>query len=248
MVLLKSPDAGQTEWRYDLSGRLGAKETANLRDKNLLVNYTYEFNRLKTIAYPPKTAFPAATGLVTYTYGTNLQAGLPFGNIAGRLAMVTDESGRETRQYDQLGNVSHMEKTPTTLSPSIPGVTYKMDYAYDQLGRMQSMTYPDGETITYGYDAGGLVNSVKGKRLNNTETTYVININYNELEQRKSITLGNSSSSNYFYYPDTKRLQILQTTGGTAQLHNTTYDYDLVGNITSSRTTSRPCRPWRRTP
>ena len=33
MVLLKSPDAGQTEWRYDLSGRLGAKETANLRDK-----------------------------------------------------------------------------------------------------------------------------------------------------------------------------------------------------------------------
>ena len=56
--------------------------------------------------------------------------------------MVTDESGKETRQYDQLGNVSHTEKTPVTLSPSIRRVTYKMDYAYDQLGRVQTMTYP----------------------------------------------------------------------------------------------------------
>src|SRR5262249_39246012 len=135
MVFLMSPDSGQTEWRYDLSGRLGAKETANLRAAKQLVKYTYEFNRLKTIVYPPATAFQGATGLVTSTYGTKDEAGAAKGNIAGRLAMVTDESGKETRQYDTLGNISHTEKTPMTQSPSIPGVTYKMDYLYEALGR-----------------------------------------------------------------------------------------------------------------
>jgi RHS repeat-associated protein len=233
MVMLKSPDSAQTEWRYDLSGRLAAKETANLRFKTLLVKYTYDFNRLKTIVYPSATAFPGATGLVTYTYGRNDQTGASLGNIAGRLAKVQDESGVETRQYDKLGNVSHMEKTPMTLSLSIPGVTYKMDYVYDQLGRVQSMKYPDGETITYGYDAGGLPNFVKGTRQNGSQMTYVSNVNYNDLEQRTGITLGNGWSSQYFYYTDTKRLQSIVTTKGTAKIQDTLIFYDLVGNISS---------------
>ena len=53
LVLLVSPDAGQTEMRFDQSGRLAAKETALLRSKGLMVKYTYDINRLKTVVYPP---------------------------------------------------------------------------------------------------------------------------------------------------------------------------------------------------
>jgi RHS repeat-associated protein len=233
MVKLVSLDAGQTEWRFDTAGRLGAKETAVLRSKSLLVKYTYDVNRLKTVVYPPATgtgSFPGATGLVTYFYGAS---GAPNGQAA-RISQVQDESGMETRQYDSLGNVSHMEKTPQTQSPSIPGVTYKMDYAYDTLGRALSMTYPDGEVVSYGYDAGGLVSSVTGVR-NGTTTQYVTGVNYNQLSQRLSITFGNGVFSEYGYFGETKRLKTLLTTspGAAVTMQEITYIYDLVGNIAS---------------
>jgi RHS repeat-associated protein len=225
MVKLVSLDAGQTEWRYDVAGKLGAKETANLRAQGKVITYGYDINRLKTITYP--TSLP-----VTYSYGAPSEAGPANANRAGRIKQVTDESGVETRKYDSLGNVSHMEKTPATQSPSIPGVTYKMDYAYDSLGRALTMTYPDGELVTYTYDAGGLVNSVAGTR-KGTTTNYVTGIQYNELEQRTQIAFGNNVSTGYSYYPDTKRLFSAVTTSGSAMFQRLLYAYDLVGNITN---------------
>jgi YD repeat-containing protein len=82
MVTLTSPDAGQTEWRYDVAGKLGAKETAQLRAQKKLINYTYDVNRLTTIDYPDSVG-------VTYQYGAkrsdltdvekakNLKSGVP---------------------------------------------------------------------------------------------------------------------------------------------------------------------------
>ena len=66
MVELISPDAGKTEWRYDGPGRLAAKETANLRAKGQFIRYTYDRNRLKTIAYPTGAN---VTMPVAYRYG-----------------------------------------------------------------------------------------------------------------------------------------------------------------------------------
>ena len=149
LVKLVSKDAGQTEWRFDTAGRLGAKETANLRANSQLIKYGYDFIRLKTITYPK-------TPTVTFTYGDGDHVGPANGNIGGRISQITDESGVETRKYDELGNVSEMTKTPQTQLPSIPGVAYTMKYAYDAMGRALSMTYPDGEVVTYGYDAGGM--------------------------------------------------------------------------------------------
>jgi RHS repeat-associated protein len=221
MVKLVSPDAGQTEWRHFSSGLLAAKETANLRSKGQLVSYVYDVNRLKQVVYP------TASENVTYTYGAH-NAG---NGQAGRIASVQDESGTEVRFYDQLGNVSQMQRTMATQSPSIPGVTYTMSYSFDTLGRVLNMTYPDGEVLTYGYDAGGNPITATGVR-KGTTTNYVTNVQYNQLGQRQFISLGNGSSSHYFFYTDTKRLQSVVTTSGTTQLQNIGYGYDLVGNLT----------------
>ena len=226
MVKLVSKDAGQTEWRYDTAGRLGAKETANLRASTQLIKFGYELNRLKTITYPK-------TPQVTYTYGDADHAGTANGNVAGRIAQIKDESGVENHKYDALGNVSHMDKAPQTQLPSIPTVTYNMEYAYDSLGRALSITYPDGEQVTYGYDAGGMVHDVSGTR-NGTTTTYVSSVGYNELGQRVTMVLGNGVVSQYQYYPDTKRLLGLATTSPKVHtdLQSLSYTYDLVGNVT----------------
>ena len=38
-------------------------------------------------------------------------------------------------------------------------------FEYDGLGRQKSLVYPDSERLTYGYDAGGLINSISGMGL-----------------------------------------------------------------------------------
>jgi len=41
MVELVSPDAGRTEWRYDLAGNVRAKQTAELAARGKLIRYEY---------------------------------------------------------------------------------------------------------------------------------------------------------------------------------------------------------------
>lgn len=228
IVTLVSPDAGQTEWRHYPNALLAAKETANLRAKGQLVTYSYDVNRLSSITYPT-IGGKANPENVTYSYG---KVGAGNGQ-AGRIAAITDESGTETRFYDQLGNVSQMQKAMTPQSTSIPTVTYTMSYNYDPLGRILNMTYPDGEVLTYTYDAGGKPTQVSGKR-NGTTTSYVNSIQYNDLEQRTAFGWGNGVTSSYTYYPDTRRLATVST--GSQSLgkafQNLAYLYDLVGNLT----------------
>ena len=40
--------------------------------------------------------------------------------------------------------------------------TFKMQYAYDSYNRIQTMTYPDGEVVSYEYNRGGMLNKVYG--------------------------------------------------------------------------------------
>ena len=233
MVMLISPDAGQTEWRHYANGLVAAKETANLRSSSKLVTYVYNQNRLTNINYPPVSGTTPNPENVIYTYGG---ATGPNPNLqVGRIASVMDESGKEVRVYDQLGNVSQTQRTMMTQAPSsIPPPTYTMSYSYDVLGRVLNMTYPDGEVLTYGYDSGGKPNVVQGVR-NGTTTQYIGDVQYNALDQRVRMKIGGGGRS-YTYYPDTKRLQTLTTTtvgGSSGLIQQLSYTYDLVGNLTT---------------
>ena len=42
--------------------------------------------------------------------------------------------------------------------------TAAMRYRSDYLGRMERITYPDGEVVTYEYDDGGRIKTVTGER------------------------------------------------------------------------------------
>jgi len=231
LVMLVSPDAGQTEWRHFNTGLLAAKETANLRAAKRLITYDYQINRLTNVIYPPIGGLGNQANVV-YTYGAK---GASNGQ-AGRVATVTNESGTETRFYDALGNVRQMSKMMTTQSKSIPNPTYTMKYDYDPLGRVITMTYPDSEVVTYSYDAGGMVSEVQGKR-NGVTTTYASGITYNELGQRLLVSFGNGVSTSNFYYPDTKRLENVDSSSTQLSpplvFQKMTYTYDLVGNVTA---------------
>lgn len=165
-----------------------------------------------------------------YTYGS---PGAPH-NSAGRILSIQDESGRIEFEYGALGETTTERRTLNRLTPGASPETAVMRYTGDYLGRMQRIVYPDGETVTYGYDHGGQLNRVTGNR-NGVTFNYVNDIAYDEFGQRVFIEYGNSVRSYYTYDPKRRWLSTLHTeyTGsyGNLQYQNITYTFDRVGNV-----------------
>jgi RHS repeat-associated protein len=260
MVTLTSPDAGQTEFRFDLASNLKEKQTPVLRaaTPSQVIKYNYTLDRLTGITYPTSPA-------VTYTYGASTETGDSHGNVAGRIKTVAFDNGSETRTYDHLGNVAQTQTTLNRMSTTtgLPAsMTFTMQYTYDWLGRMQTMTFPNwidqsynilagqGELVTYKYDHGGNVDNITGKyqTANPQQTSvptnfnYLNHIGYNEFEQRTVLTSGNGIANQYGYDNFTRRLTSIKASSngsfeqqqhiGPMPFHNLQYTYDKVGNIT----------------
>ena len=245
LVALVNPDAGRTEWRYQTTGNLGARETANLRAKGALIRYSHTFNRLERIDYPDQ---PAAT----YSYGAPNLAGDANGNRANRIAEEENEAGRKERRYDRLGNV--VDETTTLVDPQ-PGsgdpFTQRMQYRYDSFGRLLEMTFPGlgQEVVVYEYDAGGMVTAAQGHYsepgdLNPqtpVDTPYLLHIGYDEFGQRVRIVYGNGIETRYAYEPLMRRLSTVDADNqdGFMRQHGEPprpfqrlrYQYDLIGNV-----------------
>ncbi|WP_437941583.1 SpvB/TcaC N-terminal domain-containing protein [Sorangium sp. So ce341] len=251
MVALTSPDMGRTEWRYDLSGNVGARQTAKLAAEGAskLIRYEYEFNRLERVDYPDSTD-------VTYVYGAPDAAGDEHGNRAGRLVEEQSEAGKRTFAYDQLGNVAQLTtEFPRIREPHRGPYEATMEYAFDAFGRLLSMKFPGSgaEVVTYGYDRGGLVRSAVGT---NTQpnpqhpdepatTQYLLHIGYDEFEQRVRVVHGNGISTSYKYFEKSRRLEqinadhrdrFLVERGLPARpFQRMRYAYDAAGNLEQVR-------------
>ncbi len=224
---LNNPYTGLVEFHYDPAGNLVEKIDANLRKATAKVSYVYDHERLKEIHYP------SAARNVIYEYGPPGAAE----NGAARITRVVDEVGYETRGYDVLGNLARTTRTINPLRPSDRIRTFETTFEFDVFGRVLSMVYPDGETLEYAYDRGGLL---KGARGNRPATkwdpaqyeTYLEKLLYDEFGQRVRMRVGNGVVSEYRYEPLTRRLAALHTQKpGSRLLQKLSYEYDLVGNV-----------------
>ncbi len=218
---LQNPDTGTTTFTYDGAGNLTQKTDS----RKVTIQYFYDYDQLRRIEYPNGPA-------VTYDYGP---PGAPE-NGAGRIVRVGDDAGTETRGYGKLGELVRTRRTIPALRPGDVEKVFETKFAFDSYGRMQWITYPDGETVSYGYDAGGLVRSAVGKRPATkfypaATETYLASLAYDEHAQRRYLTLGNGGFTRYDYYPESLRLRALHTEAGGQTLQALTYRYDRVGNV-----------------
>jgi RHS repeat-associated protein len=220
-VLLTSPDLGRTELRFDPAGNLQAKITANLAARREQVRRFYTFNRLDRIDYPQSPD-------VVYTYGAPGAAQ----NRANRIVTITDGSGVEERSYGKLGETVQTVKTTAALNGTTPKGPYTTKFAFDSFERLLSVVYPDGETLTYGYDAGGQVKSAAGV-LKGVRVDYLRHLGYDELGEQARMVAGNGVETRYTYHPASRFLTRLRTTAAGRDLQNLRYEYDLTGTIQS---------------
>ncbi len=157
---------------------------------------------------------PAGAGAtITFTYDTGEDG-------KGRRTGMADLAGTESYTYDAVGRTA-------TVTRVMNQVEYLTRTTYTAFGALETLTYPDGEVVTYAYDAGGRVTSVVGAG------TYVSSITYSAAGQIKDLTYGNTVVRNHTYAPTTLRLLTLQTRLGGTTFQDLEYTYSPGGNITA---------------
>lgn len=224
-----TPDGGRTELAYDPAGNIVSRQTANLREQNKKITYSYDFVRLEKITYPIHSK-----NNITYTYG---KPGAPD-NAAGRITTINDGAGTQWFAYGRLGETVRESRSFgdlddfTVLVSLSSNTVYTTSYTYDTFGRLQELTYPDGEKLTYAYDSGGQVRAATGVK-GGTTYDYVTSLEYDKFDQRVLLEAGNGTRTEYTYRAADRRLSTLTAYDSKGAFQNQNYGYDDAGNVTS---------------
>ncbi|GAB6119058.1 SpvB/TcaC N-terminal domain-containing protein [Dysgonomonas termitidis] len=217
------PASGTTSFKYDNVSNLLSKQTANLASENKEITYDYDYSRLTAINYPDNPQ-----NNVKYHYGNKNAKE----NRVGRLMLQEDATGAQEFYYDRLGNIEQVRRT--VIIPNQAIATYITQWSYDSWNRLEQMVYPDGEKISYAYNTGGLLESVKGEKA--YSYIYVNKLGYDKFEQRIYMKYCNGAETNYSYDPQRRRLSNLMVISGKEtrkQIMNNAYSYDKVDNVLS---------------
>ena len=163
-----SPDTGGTSRTFYDSGLLHTSTDA----RGKTTTYIYDaLDRVKTVAYSD-----GGTG-ITYNYDEGV-------NGVGHLTSFTDESGSTTLGYDGLGRVQTKSQTS---GPAGGQKTFALTYTWgatgSATGKLQTIMYPSGATITYGYDAAGRVNDISVNGADGIVTKILTGVGYTALSQ-----------------------------------------------------------------
>ena len=211
------PDRGRTAYTYDDAGNL----IQTMDNKGQTIVYTYDgANRLLTEDYLDGAL---VTPDVAYTYDISPPEAPAAGNTRGKLSAVADLSGASFLSYDPRGN-------PVWSLRRIVHAGLAQDFVstmdYDASGRIVSMTYPDGDEISYIYNNRSLLHAIPG---------IVDQMDYHPSGQLKAIDYANGLATTYAYDPRARLTELVTEAAVPAgnPLQDLTYRFDGVGNITA---------------
>lgn len=201
-IAMTDPDLGSWAYTYDNNGNL-IKSTNACAET---INYTYDqLNRLISKDYASQSPGKTSGIEVTYKYDE-----LSSSNGIGRRTNMLDLSGTSTWSYDKEGRVVKLEK-------KIDDTTYIVQWSYDAMDRVKTITFPTGKVITMNYN-GPYINQISG---------YGSGINYDALANMTRVDYVNGLSTIRTYWDTDHRLKNISTTGQ----QDLSYNYDNVGNI-----------------
>jgi RHS repeat-associated protein len=185
---------------------------------------------------PPRTApVPVATESLAVDVGAFAR---------GRLTSMGNGATRRFYEYDTLGREA---KTEHVLEGS--SFVFVQSYGYPQNpgttagpGTVRrTLTYPDGEVVTYGYDAEGVRQTLTTARPGQQPQTLLSGVRRNGRGQVTQVTLGNGAVTTRSYNDGTDlRLNRIVTTLGAATIQDLRYSFDPVGNVTTLASTAAP--------
>ena len=208
-----SPDAGTQTRHYDGAGNVIDETNGH----GIFIQYAYDArHRLTEITYP------TASENVTLTYDEVAKNGIGF------LTTRTDASGRTAFHYDPFGRLVQEVH-------DIDGVTLSTGYTYGDDDRLETLTYPNGETVTYEYDADRFLSRVLWSGGTATPVVLAENLVHLPFGPAASFDLGNGLTQTTVY--DTayrmSRQQVGTTPTTPGHVLDLEYGFDPSGNITT---------------
>lgn len=212
LIETDSPDAGITTYAYDKAGNRIRQTDA----RGITVHYAYDaLNRLTFIDYP------GTAQDITYTYdeGTSGAA-----NAIGRLSGVTDETGRTEYTYGPRGNLLHK----LSVVQSDAGEQYlTVNYAFDAVDNLTSISYPSGNLVQYQRDAHGRVSAITLAKADGTQLTLASQIAYAPFGPVAELTFGNGITETRTFDREGRLSRIASS------VLDYGYAWDTTGNITA---------------
>ena len=117
--------------------------------------------------------------------------------------------------------------------------TYVYGATYDSWNRVRTMTYPDGEVVTYHYNAAGQVESLTSNK-QGRQSVIVDRIGYDKEGHTVYTKLGNGTETTYTYDKQRERLQVMNLTADGQTVMENRYRYDAVDNILGITNAANP--------
>ncbi|MGH7909192.1 MAG: hypothetical protein ACRENW_05005, partial [Thermodesulfobacteriota bacterium] len=175
-----NPESGTTNYLYDEIGNVISKTNADSKT----INYQYDsLNRLTFIDHP------GGEDDVTYAYDNANNRILMEGSSGSySYSYLHDQSNRLTRQNVILG-----------------GISYSVDFVYDERNNLIKSIYPSGEVVSYNYDPGNRLLDI----FDSANVLYVGQIFYHPSGAPTHYVNANSVSSD-FTYDSNHRLKSLK--------------------------------------
>jgi YD repeat-containing protein len=238
-----SPDTGTTVNTYDVNNKVLTSTDA----KGQVTTYTYDMlNRVSTATYNQATGTQLKTIAYTYDQGTN---GI------GHLSTVTETAADGTTVLQTTGYAYDAKGRMIQETRIVAGVNYVNGYTYEPFtGRLLTMTYPSGRTVSYSYDAMGRITQIgttAPASQGGQSQLLAFGITYHPFGGVKSYTLGNNRTVTRTYdqdgriasyslggnsitvgYDTASRITSLLDTVNAA--NSSSYGYDNLGRLTSA--------------
>ena len=131
-------------------------------------------------------------------------------------------------------------KTVRTVVASTADIrTWVYGATYDSWNRVRTMTYPDGEVVTYHYNAAGQVERLTSNK-QGRQSVIVDRIGYDKEGHTVYTKLGNGTETTYTYDKQRERLQVMNLTADGQTVMENRYRYDAVDNILGITNAANP--------
>jgi len=190
--------------------------------RGVVTSYGYDgLNRLTGISYNVGTTGVPATPGVTLTYGSSAAQ---FNN--GRLITMTDGVGSENYTYNNLGQMTQLQKV-------ISGTTYTTNYAYNVASELTQITYPSNRVVQQSVDAIGRLCEIAPSTTGcgTASSPFATGFGYNAAGQVTGLKYGNAIYASFGFSADRLQMSCLDysTTNRSGNCtHDTTTKFGLT--------------------
>lgn len=218
---ISSRDLSGGRWRYtyDAASRLSEQHDP----RGAVTRFEYDpIGRVLGKSYVSPNGV-ADTAAVRYVYDVGP-------NAIGRLSKVIDGSGTTSFTYSVLGQVIETRKRISDREMVLAS-------SYDVEGRLETLTYPDGDRVDYEYDGPALSRVKNGKTVLGQFRHFVPSYGPTELEYGNGVVsvsgLTEGSSQNCGL--DQRRICSIDVSSARPPYtrFSESYSFDLLGNITT---------------